>query len=64
VFDINVAMFCAATLVNQGVKFFLLALLIIKIGPGIKKLLEFRLKPVAIVVTVSVVLAILLMKAF
>jgi membrane protein YqaA with SNARE-associated domain len=45
VFDINVVMFCIATLVSQGIKFFLLALLIVKIGPGVKKLLEFKLKP-------------------
>ena len=64
VFDINIAMFCVATLISQGIKFFSLALLIIKIGPRVKKLLEFKLKPIAIIVTASVVLAIVLIKAF
>jgi len=64
IFDINVVMFCVATLVSQGIKFFLLALLIIKVGPEVKKLLEFKLKPTAIIVTACVVLTIVLLKVF
>jgi len=64
IFDINVVMFCVATLVSQGIKFFLLAQLIIKIGPGVKKLLEFKLKPIVIIVTACVVLTIVLLKVF
>ena len=62
VFDINVVMFCVATLISQGIKFFLLALLIIKIGPGVKKLLEFKLKPIAIIGTVCLIIIIVFVK--
>lgn len=66
VFDLNFLMFCIATLVSQGIKFYLLALLIIKIGPGIKKLFEFKLKlkPIAIIVTASIATAIIAAKSF
>jgi membrane protein YqaA with SNARE-associated domain len=64
VFDVNIIIFCIATLVSQGIKFLLLALLTIKLGPEVKKLLEFSWKPVAIVVTAGIVIAIVLIKAF
>jgi len=62
VFDINVVMFCVATLVSQGIKFFLLALFIIKIGPEVKKLLEFKLKPIAIIATACLAIIIIVVK--
>lgn len=64
VFDINVFMFCVATIVSQGIKFFLLALLIIKVGPEVKKILTFKLKPIAIIATVCIVIVIVAVKAF
>lgn len=61
-FDINVIMFCITTLIGQGIKFYSLAFLTIKIGPEIKKLLEFNLKPIALIATLSIALAIVLIK--
>lgn len=64
VFDINIFMFCVATLISQGIKFYLLALLTVKIGPEIKKLLDFRLKPVAIIATVCLAIIVIVVKVF
>jgi membrane protein YqaA with SNARE-associated domain len=64
VYDINIFIFCIATLISQGIKFFLLALLIIKIGPEVKKLLEFNLKPIAIIATACIAIAIVAVKVF
>jgi membrane protein YqaA with SNARE-associated domain len=64
VFDINIIMFCIATLISQGIKFYLLVLLIIKIGPEVKKLLEFKLKPIAIIATVCLAIIIVVVKVF
>jgi membrane protein YqaA with SNARE-associated domain len=64
VFDISIFIFCTATLISQGIKFFLLALLIIKSGPEVKKLLEYNLKPIAIVVTACIAIAIFAFKLF
>lgn len=60
VFDINLLVFSIATLISQGIKFYLLALLIIKTGTAVKKLLEFNLKPIAIVATVCVAMVIVI----
>lgn len=51
VFDINLLIFTIATLLSQGLKYYFLAILIIKIGPGVKNLIETRLKPIALVAT-------------
>jgi membrane protein YqaA with SNARE-associated domain len=64
VFDVNIFIFCIATLVSQGIKFLLLALLTIKLGPEVKKLLEFSWKPVAIIATACLAIAIVLIKVF
>jgi membrane protein YqaA with SNARE-associated domain len=64
VFDINIFIFCIATLISQGIKFFLLALLIIKLGPEVKKLLEFNLKPIAIIATACIAIAVVAIKLF
>ena len=64
VFDINVFMFCFATLISQGIKFYSLALLTIRIGPKVKKLLDFNLKPIAIIATACISSAIIVIKAF
>jgi len=62
VFDINILIFCFATLISQGIKFFLLALLTIKLGPEVKRLLVFNWKPVAIIATACIVIAIVVIK--
>lgn len=51
VFDMNIFMFGVATLISQAIKFYLLALLTIKIGPRVKSLFEYKLKPVTIITT-------------
>jgi membrane protein YqaA with SNARE-associated domain len=64
VFDINLLIFCAATLISQGIKFLLLALLTIKLGPEVRKLFQFNWKPIAIAATACVAIAIIIIKAF
>jgi membrane protein YqaA with SNARE-associated domain len=66
VFDINFFILCITTLIGQGIKFYLFALLIIKIGPEVKKLFEFKfkLKPIAIIVTVGIAAVIIAIKVF
>lgn len=64
VFDINVLIFCLATLISQGIKFFLLALLTIKLGPEVKKLLQFNWKPIAIITMAGIAIFIVVIKAF
>lgn len=44
VFDMNIYMFLLATLVSQGIKFYCMAFLIIKIGPKVKTLFAFKFK--------------------
>jgi membrane protein YqaA with SNARE-associated domain len=62
VFDLNIIMFCIATLLSQGAKFYLLALLVIKIGPRAKELLKFRLKTVALIATACIIVAIVIIR--
>jgi membrane protein YqaA with SNARE-associated domain len=64
VFDINIPIFCVSTLISQGMKFYLLALLTIKLGPEVKRLFEFNWKPIAIIATGCIVIAILAIKVF
>jgi membrane protein YqaA with SNARE-associated domain len=62
VFDINLFVFCTATLISQGMKFFILAIMTIKSGPQVMKLLEFNWKPIAIIATVCIVIAVTVIK--
>jgi len=64
VFDLNIFMFCASTLISQGAKYYLLTLLAIKIGPRIKVLFKSQLKAVAIIATISIVVTILVISVF
>lgn len=64
VFDINLLMFCLATLVSQAIKFFALALLTIKLGPQVKKLFQFNWKPVIIIAGTFIAIAIVVTKVF
>jgi membrane protein YqaA with SNARE-associated domain len=63
-FNTNLIAFLVVTLISQGVRFFLTALLIRKYGAKINILIRNYFKPVAILVSVSVVLAIILIKIF
>jgi membrane protein YqaA with SNARE-associated domain len=60
VFDINIVVFCIATLISQCLKYFVLALLTIKSGPEIKKLFQIKWKPFAILATTGIVITIIL----
>jgi len=64
VFDINIFMFCIATLISQGIRYYLFAMLIVKLGPEVKKLLEFKLKPIAIITTVCLAIIVVVVKVF
>lgn len=64
VFDVNLFLFGSTTLISHGLRFFLLALLTVKVGPEIKKFLAVRLKLIAIVATACVAIVILAFKVF
>jgi membrane protein YqaA with SNARE-associated domain len=64
VFNVSILIFCLTTIIGQILKFFLLALLINKIGPRVNKLFEYNWKPVVIMVTVSIAVAIIATKVF
>jgi membrane protein YqaA with SNARE-associated domain len=64
VFDMNILTFSLGTLIGQGLRFYLLSFLIIKIGPEIKKILELHKKSIAIAVTACIAIAIIAIKVF
>jgi membrane protein DedA with SNARE-associated domain len=64
VFDINLVIFSIATLISQGMKFLLLALLTIKLGPEVKKLFQFNWKPIAILATACAAVVFVIIKIF
>lgn len=64
VFDINLVIFTVATLLSQGLKYYFLAVLILKVGPGVKTLIEYKLKPFAIAATVLAGLAFIVIRIF
>jgi len=64
VFNINLLIFVIATLLSQGIKFGLLALFTLKLGPRVKKLFEYNWKPVIIIATATIAITILMIKIF
>ena len=60
----NLVIFCVVTFISQGIKFFLLALLTIKLGPEVKKLFEYNWKRIAIIATAGIAIAIILIRIF
>lgn len=64
VFEVNIFIFCFATLISQGIKFFLLAFLTIKLGPEVKKIFEFKLKPAVYVVVGCIAVVFVIIKLF
>jgi membrane protein YqaA with SNARE-associated domain len=60
VFGINIIMFCIAILLGQGLRYYFLAFLILKLGPKVKKLLEFNLKPIAIIAALCIVFTLII----
>jgi len=63
-FDMNIFIFSLGTLIGQGLRFYLFSFLIIKLGPGIKKMLEFNKKPLAILAVACIAIAIITIKVF
>ena len=64
VFDINLLMFFIASLVSRGARFFLVAFLIWKFGPGIKQFIEKYFNMLAIGFTSCLILVIVTIKYF
>lgn len=64
VFDVNLFMFSIATIVGQGIRFYLMAFLIIKLGPEVKKLFEFKLKPLTIMVIACIAISVVAINIF
>lgn len=63
-FNINLIIFCITTLLTQGIKFSLLGFLTIKLGPKVKKLIEFNWKPFAIILTLFILVVFAVIKIF
>ncbi len=49
VFDINILLFCLAIFISQGLRFYLMAFLIVKLGPGFRKFFREKIKSAAII---------------
>lgn len=64
VFQINIFTFFIATLLSQGIKFIFLGFLASKIGPKIRMILEFDLKPIALISTVCILIILVLSNFF
>jgi membrane protein YqaA with SNARE-associated domain len=64
VFDINLIIFVSTTLVGQTLKFFLLAMLIKRLGPEVRRLLEIDWKPVIIITVAFVAMIVVVTKVF
>jgi membrane protein YqaA with SNARE-associated domain len=62
VFDINVLMFFIASLVSRGARFFLIAWLLWKFGPGIKRFLEKYFNILALGFTACLIVAFVVIK--
>jgi membrane protein YqaA with SNARE-associated domain len=64
VFGINIFVYCIAILIGQAMRYYLFALLIVKLGPKVKRLFEFNLKPAAIIALACGAIAIVVFKTF
>jgi len=62
-FEINILVFIFATIISQFLKFFLLAYLTIKIGPEVRMLFKVNLKPILVIATVCIAIALLVTRA-
>ena len=58
-FEINFIIFSLATIISQALKFLILAYAAIKIGPEIKMMFRFNLRPVLIIASICMVIAFL-----
>jgi membrane protein YqaA with SNARE-associated domain len=57
VFNMNIPVFLLATLISQGIKFFFLGILTLKLGQKVRDVMELNWKP-AVIVTACLVIAI------
>jgi membrane protein YqaA with SNARE-associated domain len=64
VFHLNLFMVLGATFIGQGIRFFLLAYLIIKIGPEIKKIFKRNIKAIAIISSLCLIVIVVLIKIY
>ena len=64
VFNMNLLAFLFVSLISQGIRFMVLALLIKKYGVKIKTLINEYFKPVAILLTASIIISIIIIKIF
>ena len=64
VFDIDLMMFLIASLVSRGARFFFVAFLILKFGPGIKQFIEKYFNMLAIGFTATLIMVIATIKYF
>ncbi len=62
VFDINIFMVCIATLISQGAKYYLFALLAIKLGHRVKELFQSRVVTAVLITAGSIIVALILIK--
>lgn len=58
VFDISIVIFIIATVTSQALKFFAMVLITTKIGPKVKILFGLKWKPVALIASLFIILAI------
>jgi membrane protein YqaA with SNARE-associated domain len=63
VFGINIFIFLITTMISQGIKFALLALFTLKLGPQFSKLRELNWKPVAVITSLSVAAVIVVIRS-
>jgi membrane protein YqaA with SNARE-associated domain len=63
VFDTNILVFFFATLISQGIKFFVLAFVTLKIGPQANRLMQINWKPVAIIISAFIIIAIIVFRS-
>ena len=63
-FDINIFIFILVTTIGQGIRFIFLALISGKMGRELNKLTERNWKPVAIISSVTVLIAVIVIKSF
>ena len=59
-FNINLLIFCSATLISQVAKYFLFAFVFLKLRPKLKRFLGYNLKSYAILTLAAIVIMILL----
>jgi membrane protein YqaA with SNARE-associated domain len=64
VFDNNIFIFLLSTLISQGIKFCLLALVTLNLGNKVKKIKEYNWKSIAIIAMVYLAIAIVISTAF